>query len=137
MLELNYINNEEYNTATNKVEEGLNFKKGEIKAEEAVYSYHTDALILEITKDIAKKYNISNSFATNYINMAGLTIHSTQDSKVQEKTETEFEKSKYSLPSKNGGNSSQAAMVIIDHKTGQVVSCVGGLRRKNKSKISK
>ena len=130
MLELKYINEENYNTAIANVDKGLKFKKGELKSEDAVYSYHTDALILEITEDIAEKYNISETFATNYLNMAGLTIHSTQDSKVQDKTETEFEKSKYSIPSKNGGNSSQAAMVIIDHKTGYVVGCTGGLGEK-------
>lgn len=134
MLELKYIGEDNYNTAVSNVDKGLNFKKGEIKSEEAVYSYHTDALILEIEEDIAKKYNISKTFANNYINMAGLTIHSTQDSKVQEKIETEFEKSKYSLPSKNGGDSSQAAMVIMDHKTGYVVGCTGGLGKKTKAR---
>lgn len=135
MLELNYINQEEYNTAINKTEQGLSFKQGKIDSKDAVYSYHTDALILEITEDIAKKYNISKNFATNYINMAGLTIYGTQDSKIQKQTEVEFEKSKYSKPSKKeGGNSSQAAMVIIDHKTGQVVSCTGGLGKKEKAR---
>lgn len=135
MLELKYINEEEYQSAISKLDKGLNFKKGEIQSEDAVYSYHTDALILEITEDIAKKYNISQTFATNYINMAGLSIHSTQDSKVQEKTEAEFEKDKYSRPSKKAdGNSSQAAMVIIDHKTGYVVGCTGGLGKKTKAR---
>lgn len=135
MLELNYIDEEEYQLAMNHLDVGLNFKKGQIESKDAVYSYHTDALILEVTEEIAKKYNISKTFATNYINMAGLSIHSTQDSKVQEKTETEFEKSKYSRPSKNpGANSSQAAMVIIDHKTGYVVGCTGGLGKKTKAR---
>ena len=134
MLELNYIDEQNYNTAIANVDKGLKFKKGQIKSEDAVYSYHTDALILEITEDIAKKYHISETFATNYINMAGLTIHSTQDSKVQDTTETEFEKSKYSIPSKNGDNSSQAAMVIIDHKTGYVTGCTGGLGEKTKAR---
>ena len=44
-----------------------------------IYSYHTDALIPEITKDISNKYKISETFATNYLEMAGLTIYSTQD----------------------------------------------------------
>jgi len=134
MLELKYIKEESYNTAVQDIENGLPFKKGEIKAEDAVYSYHTDALILEITEEISQKYNISQTFATNYINMAGLTIQSTQDSKIQQKTETEFEKAKYSIPSKTGGNSSQAAMVIVDHKTGKVVGCVGGLGKKTKAR---
>ena len=130
MLELNYINEDSYNIAINNVDEGLNFKKGTISAESAVYSYHTDALISEITGDISKKYNISETFATNYLYMAGLTIYSTQDSNIQDKVETEFEKNKYSLPSKKDGKSSQAAMVIVDHKTGYVVGCVGGLGEK-------
>ncbi len=134
MLELKYINDENYQEAINKVDTGLKFKKGQINAEDAVYSYHTDALILEITEDIAKKYNISKTFATNYINMAGLTIHSTQDSDVQKTTETEFEKTKYKRVSKTGGDSSQAAMVIIDHKTGNVVACTGGLGKKTKAR---
>ena len=130
MLELGYINEEEYNQADQNVDRGLNFQKGTIQSEEPIYSYHTDALILEITEDIEEKYNISEDFATNYLNMAGLTIYSNQDSKVQDTVENEFEKSKYSLASKNGGNSSQAAMVIIDHSTGYITACTGGLGEK-------
>ena len=134
MLELEYITEAQEQEAINEVENGLNFVKGEIVSGNGVYSYHTDALINEITEDIEDKYNISETFATNYINMAGLTIHSSQNSSIQEKTETEFEKSKYSRASKLGGNSSQAAMVIIDHKTGEVLGCVGGLGEKTEAR---
>lgn len=135
MLELKKINQSDYEQAIKNVDDGLKFKKGQIQAKsDGVYSYHTDALISEITADISKKYKISDTFATNYINMAGLTISSTQNSKIQSQTEQEFEKSKYSLKSKNNGDSSQAAMVIIDHKTGNVVACTGGLGKKDKAR---
>ena len=62
--------------------------------------------------------------------MAGLTIYSTQDSDVQKQMETECSKKKYKLASKNSDDSSQAAMVIIDHKNGNVVGCTGGLGEK-------
>lgn len=131
MKELGYIkNDDEYNRAIQNVEKGLNFKNGEVLSSDDVYSYHTDALITEITKDICKKYNISETFATNYIYMAGLTIYSTQDSSIQNQMQNEMKKGKYILASKNGGDSSQAAMVIIDHKTGNVVGCTGGLGEK-------
>ena len=131
MLELKYIDETSYNTAISNVDKGLKFKKGKIETESGVYSYHTDALISQITTDISKKYHISETFATNYINMAGLTVYSTQDSKIQETTEKEFEKSKYQIASKKeDGSPSQAAMVIIDHKTGKVLGCVGGLGEK-------
>ena len=134
MKELQYINNDEYNEAIAKVELGFNFKEGKIDTNDEIYSYHTDALISEITDDIAKKYDISETFANNYIEMAGLTIYSTQDSKIQKEIETEFKKKKYILNSKNGKETSQSAMVIINHKDGSVVGCVGGLGKKENSR---
>ena len=44
MLELEYINQDEYDEAINDVEAGLNFEKGNIDADDGIYSYHTDAL---------------------------------------------------------------------------------------------
>ena len=135
MLELEYITQDEHDEAVSNVESGLDFDNGDIEAKsDGVYSYHTDALITEITNDIEDKYNISEEFATNYINMAGLTIHSTQDSDIQAETEKECKKSKYVLKSQIGGDSSQAAMVVMDHKTGQVLSCVGALGEKTEAR---
>lgn len=134
MLELKYINESEYNDAIANVDNGLKFKKGKIETDDAIYSYHTDALISQLIDDIAERKKITKTFATNYVNMAGLTIYSTQNSSIQNQMEKEFEKTKYQLASKNGGDPSQSAMVIINHKTGQVVGCVGGLGKKTTSR---
>ena len=131
MLELEYITEEEYNIAVSEVKNGLNFNQGEVEANDGIYSYHTDALITEITQDIADKKNITEDFATNYLYLGGLTINSTQNSSVQDETESEFNKRQYHIASREGGDPAQAAMVIIDHKTGQVVACVGGLGEKD------
>lgn len=131
MKELKYISDDEYNSAIQEVENGLKFKNGEVKAiSDGVYSYHTDAMITEIANDIKNKYKISDTFASNYIDMAGLTIYSTQDSNIQDETEKESAKKKYILASQNGKDTSQAAMVVMDHKTGQVLACTGGLGKK-------
>ena len=135
MKELNYIDSTQYDKAISNLESGLNFKEGKIENNDDIYTYHTDALISEITEDIAKKYDISETFATNYINMAGLNIYSTQDSKVQKEIETEFKKKKYILNSKKTTDTSQSAMVIINHKDGSVVGCVGGLGEKKDSRV--
>lgn len=59
---------------------------------------------------------MSEKFATNYLEMAGLKIYSTQDSKIQNAIENEMQKSKYILKSvKDPSATSQGAMVIIDH----------------------
>lgn len=131
MLELEYITEEEHNTAVSEVNNGLRFSQGTVEASDGIYSYHTDALINEIIQDIADKKNITEDFATNYLYLGGLTINSTQNSSIQDETETEFNKRQYNIASREGGDPAQAAMVIIDHQTGQVVACVGGLGEKD------
>ena len=131
MLELEYITQEEYDTAVSEVNNGLKFEQGTVESNDGIYSYHTDALINEITQDIADKKNITEDFATNYLYLGGLTINSTQNSSIQDETETEFDKRQYQIASREGGDPAQAAMVIIDHQTGQVVACVGGLGEKD------
>ena len=128
MKELEYINDSEYNTAIEEINSGLNFSKGTIESTNGVYSYHTDSVLNETIADISKKYHISNSFATNYIEMAGLKIYSTVDSKIQNEIENECEKSRYKISS--NGETSQAAMVVIEPSTGNVLGCVGGLGEK-------
>ncbi len=133
MLELKYINETEYNEAISKLETGIKFKKGKIvnEKENNIYSYHTDALLTEIIDDISNKKKISKNFATNYIEMAGLTIYSTQDSNIQKTIEDELSKKKYILKSnKDSSVTSQAAMIVIENSTGQVLGCVGGIGEK-------
>ena len=130
MLELEYIDEDEYSSAEKEVNNGLKFKNGEIKTGNPIYSYHTDALITEVIEDLSEEKHISDAFAQNYLYLAGLTIQSTQDTDIQEEVETEFLKKQYILTSSDGESTSQAAMVIIDHKTGNVVACAGGLGEK-------
>lgn len=130
MLELGKISNSEYEEAVNEVNNGLDFEEGEIETGDCIYSYHTDALINEVIEDLAEEKNISEDFAKNYLYLSGSTIYSTQDSSIQEKVEEESLKSQYILYSENGEDTSQAAMVILNHQTGEVLACTGGLRRK-------
>ena len=136
MNELGYISNEELETAMSAPEKGLAFKKTKLEAEGSnIYSYHTDAMLNEIIEDLSNKKSISSTFAENYLSLSGLIIQSTQDSEIQKATETEFEKNTYILKSKQDPNAtSQAAMVIMDHTTGQVLATVGGLGEKTESR---
>ena len=130
MLELGKIDNDEYEEAEKEVNNCLNFDQGNIEIGDCIYSYHTDALINEVIEDLAESKNISEEFAKNYLYLSGSTIYSTQDSSMQDKVEEESLKKQYILYSANGEDTSQAAMVILNHQTGQVLACTGGLRRK-------
>ena len=134
MHELKHINDSDYNNAVQEVENGLNFQKGDIQSESnGIYSYHADAVVSEVISDISEKKKMSTKFATNYVYMSGLKIYSTEDKEIQQKLEEEYNKSKYVLTS-NDGQTSQSAMVIIDHTTGYVVGCVGGLGEKKSAR---
>lgn len=117
MLEQGYISQNEYNDALDKVNSGLNFSKGNIEEYNNINSYHTDAVINEVIADLQEKYFISKDFATNYYYLAGTSIYSTVNADIQNKLESELKNSKYILHSSNGTDTSQAAMVVIDHSS--------------------
>ncbi len=135
MKELGKISNEEYTQSIEEIDNGLKFEKGTFEKDTQIYSYHTDAMINEVIEDFSKKYHISKNLASNYFELAGAKIYSTQDSSVQKEIEEEFAKTKYQLQSNQGKEHSQAAMVIMDHKTGYVVGVAGGLGTKTESRI--
>lgn len=136
MLEQGYINQNDYQNAVDEVNSGLKFKQGEVKSKyENVNSYMVDATVSEVIKDLQKDKKMSESFATNYLYFSGLEIYCTQNSDIQKDIEDEFSKTKYMVKSSTNHNTTaQAAMVIIDHKTGQVMGCVGGLGEKTTSR---
>jgi penicillin-binding protein 1A len=135
MKELNYITEDEYDTAIEEVSAGLNFKKGNISAKnDGIYSYYIDALFSELISDFSNKNHITTTFAENYIEMANLKIYSNQNTDIQNTMEKEFKKTTYILSSSSSDATSQAAMVIIDHTTGYILGCVGGLGEKTSSR---
>ena len=128
------ITEEEYNEAKQQVIDGLLFQKGIIR--QNVYSYHTDAAINQIAKELMQRNEWNYQFALTYIANSGLTIYTTQDTGIQKQMEEVFANTKYQVASRetkdeNGEYvSSQAAMVLIDHKTGYVLATCGGLGEK-------
>ena len=133
MLELNTISQEEYDGAIAEInEKGIVFTQGEKTTN---YSYHTDALINEVISDLMKEMNLSKAAAQNYLETQGLHIYSTEKPDIQAKVEEAMNNAKRVNSKENydeNGNpvQTQAAMVVIDHKTGYVLGCVGGLGEK-------
>lgn len=117
MLEQGYISQSEFNEAVSRVDNGLKFSKGNIEEYDTINSYHTDAVINEVITDLQNKYFISKDFATNYFCLSGTNIYSTVNVEIQNKLEAELKNSKYILRSSNGSDTSQAAMVVIDHSS--------------------
>lgn len=124
-------NEEEYNAAVAKVEAGLTFEKGNTGGAYQ-YSYHTEAAIEQVVEQIMEEKGVTKEFAENYVKGSGLTIYSTQDTSIQARVEEEFAKTKYQIAGREKNSDgtfkndhTQAAIVIIDNETSQVVA-VGG-----------
>lgn len=129
-------NEDEYNAAVAKIEEGLTFDKG--YAGTSNYSYHTAATIKQVVQQVMDEKNISKDLAETYVYGSGLTIYSTEDSSIQARVEEEFAKQKYQisgrLKNEDGtlkNDHTQAGMVIIDNQTNQVVAVGGSLGEQN------
>lgn len=144
MKELGYIQNEEeYNAAVAKTEAGLPFSKGTLSGTN--YSYHTDAIIEQVIDQVVEEKEISRELARNYVYSSGLTIYSTVDTAIQTRIEEETTKEKYQLKgidkdSKTGeklNEHTQAAFVVIDHKTGNVLGISGGLGEKTGANLNR
>lgn len=128
------ITDEEYNTAMEQLNNGLQFQKGEII--QTIYSYHTDAAINQVKSELKAKNDWTEEYADRYVKSGGLTIYTTQNTEIQHVMEEEATKDKYAVYSRYNkdeeGNAirAQAAMVLIDHKTGYVLATIGGLGEK-------
>ena len=126
MYKLGNITEEEYNTAVSEVDSGLAFKEGEVLSN--FYSYHTEAAINQILDQLVQEKGMDRKYAEKYLYNGGFKIYSTQDVNIQKKIEAEYSKSKWIVKSsKYEGATTQSAMVIIDHTTGNVLGTVGGL----------
>lgn len=133
MLELGSITQMEYNKAFAETNRGFNFQKREEVS--TLYSYHTDAALNQIIEEVAEKNNLSIQMAKSYVYSGGFTIYTTQNTSIQNMMEEKFNNPSYIKASKlREGETTQAAMVVIDHTTGYVVGCVGGLGEKTVSR---
>lgn len=133
MLETGNITQMEYNKAFAETNRGLKFEKGNYVS--TIYSYHTDAALDQIISEVAEENNLSIPLAKSYVYSGGFTIYTTQNSYIQSLMEQDFNDQKYIQASWNRpGETTQAAMVVIDHNTGFVVGCVGGLGEKTVSR---
>lgn len=127
MKNLGYINEEQYNEAIGKVNEGLKFEKGELPTS-TIKDYYVSAAVEQVVKDLVEEKGMSAEYARSRVYSGGLKIYTTQIQSIQQTIETEYKADTYVKPAKAAeGAHTQSAMVIIDHKTGKVVGCMGGL----------
>ncbi|MBP3502213.1 MAG: penicillin-binding protein [Clostridia bacterium] len=126
MKELGYITDEQYKTAYDKVEAGLTFTKGTLPTS-TIKSYFIQAAIEQVIDDLVEQKGFSEEYAKSRVYGGGYKIYTTEVAAVQTNLEEVYKSDKYILTSSKSDTHSQSAMVVIDHTTGQVAGCMGGL----------
>ena len=133
MLELGKINQEEHDAAVAEVDAGLKFEKGNTSSS-ASMSYLARAALNQVIDQYAQENGLTTQVATTMIEGGGYKIYTTQDSTIQAEMEEIYRSGDhiYKGVAKANGQlvntgHTQSAMVVIDHKTGYVVGCMGGL----------
>lgn len=126
MKDLGYINDEQYQTAYQNVENGLQFKKGDLPSS-TIKDYFIKAAVDDVVNDLVERKNMTKEYAKNRVYGGGYKIYTTENSSVQKNLSDVYRSGDYILNSSLSPTHSQSAMVIIDHTTGQVVACMGGL----------
>lgn len=134
MKELGYLNEEEYNEAA---AQPLEFKQTSIAQKNGVNTWFAEALVEEVTNDLAAKQNIPLEQATRMVYSGGLKIYSTMNVDVQNAMHKTFEDSENTklFPKLSGDVQPQASMVIISPEDGAIRGMVGGVGPKTESLI--
>ena len=127
MKELKFITEEEYDEAIKEVESGLPFQHGNTSSG-AVVSYHIAAALDQVINQLMDEKGMSYEYAKSRLYGGGYKLYTTQVSSIQNRMDEEFKKDRYIIDSDEyEGQHTQAAMVIMDYRTGNVVGCMGGL----------
>ncbi len=124
MLELGYINQEEYNYASTS---DLVVNNAYREQGTRISSFFVDQVINDVINDLQIKKGYSLDFATQQVYNGGLKIISTVDVDIQQILEdVYYNATGFPLT----GMGAQSAMVIVDPYTGKIRGLIGGLGEK-------
>ena len=132
MKEQKYINEDEYLLAKNeKVEINQNINN---VSHSGIYSWFTESLLSQVSKDLATKHNITEENAKKEILNGGYKIYSTINPEIQKSLEKIYENYHLYLQMQNG-KYPESACVVIDPKNSDVLASVGGIGQKKSNLI--
>ncbi len=128
MLELKYIDKEQYEEASN-----AELKLSADNSGDIAQSYFVDCLFEELLYDLINVKGYTSNYATNLIYNGGLKIVGTVDPNVQSAMEDVYENG-------NGfpvfyGEAPESAMIVTEPSTGQIKGIVGGKGKKHGARV--
>ena len=128
MYSQDYINKTEYENALKEKFKLVASKK--VLNETETNSYFVDAIINQVTNDIAEKYGYDKTHASNNFYSGGYKIYTTLDPDIQSTVDKVFNDSKtYGIKGANG-KKLQGSITVMDYE-GHVLGIGGGIGKKS------
>lgn len=132
MLNQKMITQEEYNAAINEnIVVSSNVEK---RKNSGIYSWYTEKLLSDVSKDLAEKFNLKIGAARNLILRGGYNIYSVIDPQLQKYAEKIYENNLAYFDNDNG-TYPQSSCVILDPYTSDILAIVGGTGKKESNLI--
>ena len=129
MFEQGMLTEAEYTAA---VEQPLQFKHGNKPSERGAQSYFIDQVFRDVSADLAKKTGWTYALAQQTVLNGGYDIYITMDMEIQAIIDDIFTNEE-NIPAVRGLEKPQAAMVLMDPYTGEVLGMSGGIGEKEGS----
>ncbi len=126
MYDQGYITKEEYEEAKNAKLKIIAEEK--VLSQNQVNSYFVDALIDQVTKDLAEKYGYDESHANQLFYNSGYRIYATVDTDMQSAAEDVFADTDYAIKASDGKKMT-GGITVMDYQ-GNVKAIVGGIGEK-------
>lgn len=127
MHDQGYITEEEYNEAMNAELKIVADKS--VLSQDTVNSYFVDALITEVSEDLAEKYGYDQAHANKLFYTGGYKIYATLDTEIQSVAEKVFSDSETYAIKSSDGKYMTGGITIMDY-AGNVKALVGGIGEK-------
>ena len=127
MYDQGYITKEEYEEAKNTELEIV--AETRVLNQNIINSYFVDALIKQVTEDLAKQYGYDESHASDLFYSGGYKIYATVDTKMQEAAENVFADSATYAIKGSSGKKMTGGITVMDYE-GNVKALVGGIGEK-------
>jgi len=130
MKENNYIDNSQYQTALND----LNNNKLAFSSYQVSYKYNYEWFSLpavdQVKKDLKAQYHYTDEEVDSLLRDGNLKIYTTMDTNLQNSVQEKINNTNYlsdqSITNKNGIVQPQASATVYDYHTGEVKAMVGG-----------
>ena len=126
MLDQDFITQEQYDKAMSEKLKVV--AEDRVLNQNEVNSYFVDALITQVSEDLAKKYGYDQSHANQKFYNGGYNIYATVDPDMQAAAEKVFSDTSYIIKSAKG-DKLQSGITVMDYE-GRVKALVGGLGKK-------